>query len=120
MFSCLFSLAVVGSTLSPGVMLESHLLRANSPDLQIGWITTSHQTPLLLRLRLPTFDGERDCMDDTDNSDESSSAKLRPQGFGGTINRAVLALSRSQFKAIARAPRGVLFPLFYVFCVLLI
>ena len=119
MFCGLLSLALVGTALSLLSPSEPFLGGARSAHVHIGRAKTSLQTILLLH-RLLHAEGERDCIDDTDNSDESASAKERMQEFGRAISRSVLSRFRTRFVTGILVPGGVSVPLFYVFCALLI
>jgi hypothetical protein len=119
MFCVLLNLALVGTALSLLSPCGPLLGRVASPDAQMGSAKPSLQA-LLLRAPLLNTDAERDCIDDTDNSDESAFVTGRMQEFGRAIRRSVQLLFRSRFVTGTLAPGGVSVPLFYVFCALLI
>jgi len=119
MFCNLLSLALAGTALSLLGTSEPLLVGARSAAIQIGSPKTSLPT-ILLRHRLLNAGDARDCIDDTDTSDESSSAKERTQEFGKVMSRSVLLLSRTRFVPGTPAPEAITLALFYVFCVLLI
>jgi hypothetical protein len=116
MFSGLLSLALISSFLSFANSLEPLPPGVSSTDLQIGSLNTSLERPRI-RLCGSHADVERDCVDDTD---ESSSVKQRTQELDGVPSRSERAISRTVFERGHSTPRGVLLPLFRVFCKLLI
>jgi hypothetical protein len=118
MFSGLF-LALVGTALSLFGPLGPLPVSSSSPDLQAGSGNTSLKT-LPFRPRHLNAYSERDCIDDTDNSDESSSGKDRTQESGGATSQSVLTLIRTRVAFGSPRPKGVSLALFYVFCTLLI
>jgi hypothetical protein len=65
-------------------------------------------------------DSGRDFMDDTDDSDESSSSKQRVAELDTTIRRQALASFHTRTQSSTETRPGLALPLFYVFCTLLI
>src|SRR5690242_17075565 len=65
-------------------------------------------------------DGDREYVDDNDNSDETSSAKERTVEFGGSVTRSARSLFRTKLQLTAHTSHDASVPLFYAFCTLLI
>jgi hypothetical protein len=116
----LLSLALLGTTLSVVSAAETLPARTSCPNLQIGDGRTS-LSPLRVGPRLPSGNSKPDCIDDTENSDELSSARERAKEFGGSMSLIALAQTRTRLEpGSPTPPRGISLPLFYAFCSLLI
>jgi hypothetical protein len=63
---------------------------------------------------------DRDCIDDDDSSDESSSCKLRAEAYRGSLSRLALAHFSTKLRQNAEGPCAVIVPLFYALCRLLL
>ena len=108
----LLSLALLRTAVPAGFPAELALPPVSSLRLPISRIRGSPET-ILIRPVAEDADGERECSDDNDNSDESSE-------FAGSMSRHALSLFRTRLQHTAGTPHGISLPLFYAFCTLLI
>src|SRR5262249_15832734 len=107
MFSGLLSLALLEVAVPVGFATEWALPWASRHHVRRA-TTLPPAKIVLVRPTAEDANGERDCIDDSDTSDESSSPKQRTQGFGGSLSRHALARFRAQREQIIEAPRETL------------
>jgi len=119
MFSGLLSLSLLGVVVPVGFCAELALPWASPHHVLIAGAHTSAKT-VFVRAAAENADGERDCIDENDTSDESSSSRQRTEEFGGSMSRYALGLFRAKLEHTTEAPRDTSLPLFYAFCRLLL
>lgn len=119
MFSCLLSLALVEATVPADFSAELVLPRTSLHQARLAGATPLAKL-VFVRTAAESVHAERDCIDESDTSDESSSPKERTEKLGGWMTRYALALYRAQLEQTVAAPREVSLPLFYAFCRLLL
>ena len=114
MISALLGVALLGASVSASVSL-----RSCSPYLTTDGATSAAKAPSARPAAEPTA-ADRDCIDDDDSSDESSSCKLRAEAYRGSLSRLALAHFSTKMRQCAEDPCAVMIPLFYALCRLLL
>ena len=118
MLSGLLNLALLGAV-PAGYPGEPALSLAPTPQIQV-FLVKSATWAVLGQLAADGPRGERDYINESDNSNEPTSARERPVESCGSTTRSARSRFRAKLQHAAATSPGAPRPLFYTFCTLLI